>query len=249
MNRSDNLSPLGFSKVGMLAIAGAALALTGLTLFLLPALDSFDSKPIETIKYRPVNTVTPPPKDSTRPPVQSMAEPDKKEVPQKMAVSKPHLDVTAPPRAKPQLPIRMDYSIQAPMPDLALDFPVALEKDMLPSEIGAAMSTKEAALEGGKEVYESDEVECLPEATNRLQPLFPYRAKLRNVNGAVVVAFTVLENGTTADASVISAQPPGYFEEATLQAILKWRFKPGLNQGKPIKTRMKTTVEFKLLND
>ena len=249
MNSSDNVSPLYFSKGALLVIAGAALALTGLTLFLLPALDSLGFKPVETIKYHPVNTVTPPPKDSPKPPVQSMAEPVKKEVPQKTAVPKPHLDVTAPPRAEPRLPIRMDFSVSAPTPDLSMDFPVALERTAMPSEIVSAMPTMEAAFGGAKEIFGSDEVERLPEATSRLQPLYPYRAKIRNVRGTVEVAFTVLENGNTADATVISARPTGYFEEATLQAILKWRFKPGLSQGKPVKTRMKTTVEFRLLND
>ena len=55
---------------------------------------------------------------------------------------------------------------------------------------------------------------------------------------------TVDETGKVADISVIQAEPPGYFEEATLAHYRAQRFTPAMKDGKPRRFRARFLVEF-----
>lgn len=65
-----------------------------------------------------------------------------------------------------------------------------------------------------------------PPPVVRVPPRYPRRALLRNVEGDVRVVFTINPDGTVSDPRVVSASPPGYFEQAALQAIRHWEFQP-----------------------
>ncbi len=81
---------------------------------------------------------------------------------------------------------------------------------------------------------------------SRIPPRYPYRAERKRIEGWVKVSFVITEQGTVQDAVVIDAQPRGVFDMAALQAILKWRFKPRIRNGKPVATRADQIINFKL---
>jgi len=68
----------------------------------------------------------------------------------------------------------------------------------------------------------------------RTTPVYPTRALQRQVEGFVVVSFTVDRNGNVADPSVIYAEPDGYFERAALQSIAKWKYTAKVENGEPV---------------
>jgi protein TonB len=47
----------------------------------------------------------------------------------------------------------------------------------------------------------------------------------------VLVEFTITAAGTVRDARVIDASPKGYFEDAALKAIGRWRYNPKVQEG------------------
>ncbi len=77
-------------------------------------------------------------------------------------------------------------------------------------------------------------------------PVYPLAAKLRNVKGRVVLAIVVNADGTVDRIAVQSASPVGVFEQAAINAVKKWRFKPGTRRGKPVATRVIQPLEFSL---
>lgn len=235
------------SKSAILAIVLAALVLTAITMFLLPALDSFSTQHVEPLEYRPVNVVALPPKVPPKPLLKPPTEHLPENTPSKIEVLKPHLEEKNLLRHKPTLPIRTDFAIPEPVPDLSLALQVSLEPEPLPTVNEVPGFNVEPVEEGM--TFDSDEVDAAPETLFCPRPQFPYRAKIKGVNGTVRVAFTVMENGNTDSVDILAAEPPGYFEEAARAAILKWRFKPGQKQGKTVRTRVKTTIEFKLLDE
>lgn len=76
---------------------------------------------------------------------------------------------------------------------------------------------------------------------------YPRRALRRNVEGSVVVSFTVTKTGDVADVQVVEADPEGYFEEAVIDAVEKYKFQPRIVNGNPVETKgISRRVVFKL---
>ncbi|HEY0916092.1 MAG TPA: energy transducer TonB [Solimonas sp.] len=68
----------------------------------------------------------------------------------------------------------------------------------------------------------------------KVAPMYPARAQSQGIEGWVLLSFTVTEAGGVADPKVIESQPPGVFDEAARKAVLKFKYKPRVESGKPI---------------
>ena len=68
----------------------------------------------------------------------------------------------------------------------------------------------------------------------KVAPMYPARAQSQGIEGWVLLSFTVTEAGGVADPKVIESQPPGVFDEAAKKAVLKFKYKPRVESGKPI---------------
>jgi protein TonB len=68
-------------------------------------------------------------------------------------------------------------------------------------------------------------------------PIYPWKARSALVQGHCIVEYTVTEAGTVKDVVVIEADPPGYFEQASIEAALKFKYKPRVVAGEPIEVR------------
>jgi protein TonB len=65
----------------------------------------------------------------------------------------------------------------------------------------------------------------------RINPDYPPRAQSRGIEGWVLIEFTITAAGTVRDARVVQASPKGYFEDAALKAIARWRYNPKVQEG------------------
>ena len=84
-------------------------------------------------------------------------------------------------------------------------------------------------------------------ALSKPAPTYPMRAVSRRIEGWVKVEFTVSTSGSVSNPVVVGASPPGIFDEAALNNIRQWRFKPKLVNGSPVAQRATQTIRFKLL--
>lgn len=64
-------------------------------------------------------------------------------------------------------------------------------------------------------------------------PKYPISALRRHIEGWVVVRFSVLEDGTTADIEVVDTNVEDLFEEAAIRAASAWTYRPATRDGKP----------------
>jgi len=80
----------------------------------------------------------------------------------------------------------------------------------------------------------------------RVPPTYPRTALSRGLEGYVDVLFTVTETGNVANPSVLSASPPGVFEDVTLAAVSRWRFQPEVRNGRPVAIPCRNRFTFKL---
>jgi protein TonB len=76
-----------------------------------------------------------------------------------------------------------------------------------------------------------------------VQPQYPDRALSRGIEGWVLVELTVTPEGTVVEPRVLSADPAGYFENATLRAVSRFRYKPKVVNGTPVP---QTGVQYKM---
>ena len=67
-------------------------------------------------------------------------------------------------------------------------------------------------------------------------PVYPNRALMSNIEGFVVVGFSVSQAGEVFDAYILESEPKGVFDRSSLQAIGKFRYRSQVVNGKPIAT-------------
>ncbi len=80
-------------------------------------------------------------------------------------------------------------------------------------------------------------------------PQYPVEANIAGIEGWVKVEFTVKASGLVADVKVLSSNPTGIFEQAAIDAVSKWNFKPRYINGRPVATKATQILEFNLDND
>ena len=68
----------------------------------------------------------------------------------------------------------------------------------------------------------------------KVEPVYPRRAQERGIEGYVLLSFTVSPTGAVVDPVVIESEPKGVFDEAASRAVLRFKYKPRVENGKPI---------------
>lgn len=71
----------------------------------------------------------------------------------------------------------------------------------------------------------------------KIAPTYPMRARTRGIEGHCTVEYTVTAAGTVKDVVVIDAEPTGIFEKASIDAALKFKYKPRVVNGEPIEVK------------
>jgi TonB family protein len=75
-------------------------------------------------------------------------------------------------------------------------------------------------------------------------PKFTTTMRNRAMGGWVELEFTVRTDGSTADIVVTNANPPKTYDSAAINAISQWRYKPVLQNGKPVDQRAAVRIRF-----
>jgi protein TonB len=84
-----------------------------------------------------------------------------------------------------------------------------------------------------------------PEIVTRIEPRYTDIARHAGTEGVVVLQAVIDEQGMVTNLSVIKGLPMG-LEQAALDAVRQWRFKPALQQGRPVKVYYNLTVRFSI---
>jgi len=68
----------------------------------------------------------------------------------------------------------------------------------------------------------------------KVTPIYPRRAQTRGIEGYCTVEYTVTKTGATRDPVVVDCKPSGVFEQTSLKASLKFKYKPRVIDGEAI---------------
>ncbi len=85
-----------------------------------------------------------------------------------------------------------------------------------------------------------------PEVIKRVRPKYPEIARQAEVEGSVIVKLWISARGDVDRAEVVMADPPGIFEQAALEAVRQWKFKPAKQRDMAIPVMMAQRVDFVL---
>ena len=85
------------------------------------------------------------------------------------------------------------------------------------------------------------------EPIEKIPPTFPQEARIKGVEGYVLLKFDISEQGKAENIEVIKAEPRNLFEKEAKNAVRKWRYTPRMVSGVPTKILGKEVrIDFKL---
>ena len=117
------------------------------------------------------------------------------------------------------------------------------ESSHLPTPSSASESTSPGGTEPGEPVAESYEVAELPRLVNEVRVPYPKIARIRGVQGPVVLDIIVSSKGEVSSAKVVTSPSPE-LSEAALLALQKFRFRPARLKDKPVAIQIRYTYRF-----
>ena len=84
-----------------------------------------------------------------------------------------------------------------------------------------------------------------PVPTHIAQPEYTDDARNSRIEGAVLLQVEINEKGIPTEAKVTRSLNNGLDRKA-IEAVLKWRFKPALKDGKPVASSAKIEINFRI---
>jgi protein TonB len=129
---------------------------------------------------------------------------------------------------------------------------IAMDLNMALGEVGGDFSvdfgvSRPVLAEQVQElIYEIADLDEPPRPLARLKPIYPPHARMRKIEGRVILEFVVDADGTARGIEVISSSPGDIFTRAAIRAVERWRFSPGIKSGRPVSVRVRQKVTFEL---
>lgn len=81
----------------------------------------------------------------------------------------------------------------------------------------------------------------------RISPQYPVAAARDGIEGWVVLSFSINETGGVEDVEVLDAEPKRIFNREATRALRKWKYRPKIVDGKPVKqSNITVQLDFKL---
>jgi TonB family protein len=75
-------------------------------------------------------------------------------------------------------------------------------------------------------------------------PAYPKDALAQHINGRVVLLIDIDAQGNPTNVVVDRSEPPGVFDQASIDAARKWKFQPAVKDGRPVAGRISVPVQF-----
>ena len=100
----------------------------------------------------------------------------------------------------------------------------------------------------GIQVFDISKLDQIPSPKFQPSPQYPFEMRRAGVTGEVVVDFIVTDTGDVRN-SYAARSTAREFESAAIQAVSKWKFRPGKRRGRAVNTHMQVPVGFTLTDN
>jgi TonB family protein len=112
--------------------------------------------------------------------------------------------------------------------------------------VGTGIGNDRGPSFGGAGVYTVGNGVSAPELISKVEPEYSEEARKAKYSGFVLLSIIVNTDGRAEEIRVVKSLGMGLDEKA-IEAVQKWRFKPGRSKGVPVKVRAQVEVNFRLL--
>ena len=148
----------------------------------------------------------------------------------------------------------------APLADSRFEVPAgyhtAAMEDLLKDAIGTIKPAlpgvpKSGARSSGGSIHEGAVVRVgngvsAPQILERQEPSYTEEARAARIQGTVLLRLVVRADGTTGQIRVMRSLDVG-LDQRAVEAVSRWKFKPGMKDGKPVAVETTIEVSFHLL--
>jgi periplasmic protein TonB len=100
----------------------------------------------------------------------------------------------------------------------------------------------------GMQVFNLADLDQTPQPKVQVKPTYPFEMRRAGIPGEVLVDFIVDSNGDVQNAYAAKASQRE-FEAAAVQAVSRWKFRPGKRGGRNVNTHMQVPIVFTLNED
>ena len=94
-------------------------------------------------------------------------------------------------------------------------------------------------------LFDISQLDQIPVARYQPQPQYPYEMKRAGVGGQVTIGFICDTDGNVSEPYVMNSTHRE-FDFPAVQAVSKWKFKPGRRGGRVVNTRMSVPIQFNI---
>lgn len=163
-------------------------------------------------------------------------------------VPPPVEDTFIPPPVEPE---RTQEDVPEPqLAEVPQQIPLSADLDIVVGSGGALAGFGEVraltAVESvQQEAFDVGDLEKRPEPIAQVPPTYPAELRKAKVEGVVTVLFVLNEEGRVESPKVETSTRPE-FEKPALEAIRKWRFRPGEKDGQPVRTFIRIPMRFRV---
>lgn len=91
------------------------------------------------------------------------------------------------------------------------------------------------------------EVDQPPRILRSIEPLYPFAAKRKNIEGSVTLRFVVTKEGDVLEPQVVESQPSGVFDSSAMKAISRFKFRPAVKDGRAVDVIVIAPLKFNLI--
>ena len=158
----------------------------------------------------------------------------------------------APVSPLPATPVRpLQEPPLAPEPAEHAELPPPLPQEQVASVVpdaGRGLADDQMAIAvpqiADPEYLPSRLLDVYPKPMAEVPMVYPDAAASGDMSGRVTLLLLIDELGSVVEASVVEADPAGYFEEAAVDTFRGVLFSPGIRDGRPVKSRLVVEVAF-----
>jgi len=126
---------------------------------------------------------------------------------------------------KPEKPQQPEAPPDMPQPQSEMLEPMQTSVNIAPVQVSADLDIGGVGLE----VSDGDYLPIV-----KIAPVYPWKAATEGIEGYCIVEYTVTTTGSVRDPVVVEAEPRGIFDKASIEAALKFKYKPRVVNGEPI---------------
>jgi TonB family protein len=115
-----------------------------------------------------------------------------------------------------------------------------------PGDGGSGTGIQGPGAGGDRSAYSVGSGITAPSVLSRVDPEYSEEARKAKYSGAVMLSIVVNTDGRADSIKVIKSLGMGLDEKA-IEAVQRWRFRPGTKAGVPVRVRAQIEVNFRLL--